>query len=390
MSRLRVAIVATHPIQYQVPWFRALGQAGVDLEVLYGVLPSDAEQAAGFGGAFRWDVPLLEGYRWRLLPGARGVRRLEGFWKLRTVRVLDAFADSEPDCLVILGWNSVLYFKALSWAVLRGVPRIVRGDSNDKKRRSWWIRLGQRALLSAFDGALAVGRANRALYLACGFAPEAIATAGHFVDCASILARAAETEPRREQLRRDWSIPEDVFCFAFVGKLQEEKRPLDFVEALAGAARGGSRVHGLVVGAGALEGKVRARAETLGAPLTFAGFLNQSHVAEAYVAADALVLPSASETWGLVVNEAMLCGRPVIVSDAVGCAEDLVQPGRTGLVFPAGDVEALKTAMSEMAAHRNSWRQAAGAARARAAAFSPQFAADATAAVVEMACGRER
>jgi glycosyltransferase involved in cell wall biosynthesis len=74
----------------------------------------------------------------------------------------------------------------------------------------------------------------------------------------------------------------------------------------------------------------------------FAGFLNQSQIVDAYVAADCLVLPSdARETWGLVVNEAMVCSRPAVVSDAVGCAPDLVRPGRSGEVFPLGDTQTL-------------------------------------------------
>ena len=77
-------------------------------------------------------------------------------------------------------------------------------------------------------------------------------------------------------------------------------------------------------------------------PVTFAGFLNQSEIPKAYVAADCLVLPSDSgETWGLVVNEAMACGIPAIVSDHVGCGPDLVIEGETGGVFPLGDIDAL-------------------------------------------------
>src|SRR4029077_8133491 len=80
---------------------------------------------------------------------------------------------------------------------------------------------------------------------------------------------------------------------------------------------------------------------------SFLGFLNQSEINRAYVAADCLVLPSdAKETWGLVVNEAMASGLPCIVSDACGCAEDLVQPIRPDLCFPMGETVALERAMA--------------------------------------------
>jgi glycosyltransferase involved in cell wall biosynthesis len=86
-------------------------------------------------------------------------------------------------------------------------------------------------------------------------------------------------------------------------------------------------------------------------PVKFAGFLNQSRMASAYVAADALVLPSdGGETWGLVVNEAMACGLPCFVSDRVGCGPDMILPGETGAVFPLGDCEALARLLTQFAA----------------------------------------
>jgi len=87
-------------------------------------------------------------------------------------------------------------------------------------------------------------------------------------------------------------------------------------------------------------------------PVTFTGFLNQTQIAGAYACADVLVLPSAyAETWGLVVNEAMACGLPAIVSDRVGCGPDLVRPDETGMIFPAGDLNALADAMSDYVEH---------------------------------------
>jgi glycosyltransferase involved in cell wall biosynthesis len=104
----------------------------------------------------------------------------------------------------------------------------------------------------------------------------------------------------------------------------------------------------------------------LGVQTIFAGFLNQSQLGAAYAAADLLVLPSDSrETWGLVVNEAMACGRPAIVSDRVGCAGDLVTDGATGAVFPFGNVDALARHLVEFAADPQRLRRMGGQARAR-------------------------
>ena len=88
------------------------------------------------------------------------------------------------------------------------------------------------------------------------------------------------------------------------------------------------------------------------APVTFAGFLNQSQIVRAYVCWRCLVLPSIGETWGMVVNEAMACGRPALVSDRVGCGSRLVMGHDTGAIFPHGNVAALSSAMINMASNR--------------------------------------
>jgi glycosyltransferase involved in cell wall biosynthesis len=145
-------------------------------------------------------------------------------------------------------------------------------------------------------------------------------------------------------------VPEDACCFLFAGKLEPKKQPGVVLEAIARLSeREQERVFLLVVGSGALEAGLRQRASALQLPVSFAGFLNQSEMPRAYVAADALVLPSDyGETWGLVVNEAMACGLTAVVSDRVGCGADLVTDGVTGYTFPFGDVAALAARMQAL------------------------------------------
>jgi glycosyltransferase involved in cell wall biosynthesis len=127
----------------------------------------------------------------------------------------------------------------------------------------------------------------------------------------------------------------------FVGKFEEKKRPFDFLRALE-AADG----EGIMAGDGALKAKCEKYAREKGLNVKFSGFVNQSGMPAVYASADVLVLPSdARETWGLVVNEAMACGLPAVVSNEAGCAPDLVREGRTGYVFPCGDVEKLAACM---------------------------------------------
>jgi glycosyltransferase involved in cell wall biosynthesis len=142
------------------------------------------------------------------------------------------------------------------------------------------------------------------------------------------------------------------------------------------------------------DGELRARCESLVAeqrlPVSFAGFLNQTEIPAAYAAADCLVLPSdEGETWGLVVNEGMACGRPAIVSDRVGCGPDLVEPGLTGAVFPFGNWDALARTLIEFAADPAALRRMGDTARERVASYSVGAAVQGTLEAVRFVAGRK-
>lgn len=348
---LRIVAVATHPIQYHAPWFRALVAEGAKLHVLFALLPDARVQGAGFGRSFSWDGPVLHGYDWTALPQTRAHPSLGDFLGLRSRGVGRALAELAPDVVLLTGWNALPLVQALRAAVQLGIPTVVRGESNALQPRSALKATGHRVLLSLYDAFVGIGQANRAFYEERGVPADRIFDGGYFVDEEHFLAAAEQERPLRDEHREGWGIPASACCFLFAGKLQEKKRPLDFVRALAAAAHAApAAVHGLVVGAGDLEADVRAEAASLGAPVSFAGFLNQGEIGRAYAASDVLVLPSDwGETWGLVVNEAMLFGLPAVVSDRVGCGPDLVESGRTGFVSPFADVGALAATMIRLA-----------------------------------------
>ncbi len=386
----KVVVVATHPIQYHAPWYRALVAEGVDLHVLFSHLPDADHQALGFGGRFQWDVPVLEGYSWSVLRQVRESPDLGTFAGLRNAGMGRALADLAPDAVVLTGWNSLPLVQGLRAAIQLGIPTVVRGESNALRPRAPWKEAGQRVLLSAYDAFVSIGKANRTLYERSGVPPERIVDGGYFVDEEHFAALQAKEAPRRAALREEWGIPECACCFLFAGKLQAKKRPLDFVAGLDEAARHlpAGAIHGLVVGSGELEAEARREAISRAAPITFAGFLNQNEIGRAYAAADALVLPSdLGETWGLVVNEAMLFGLPVVVSDRVGCGPDLVCDGTTGFVFPFGSVDALRGRMVELALNRQERLEMGHCGRERVREYSPQRGARATIVAVRIATG---
>ena len=223
---------------------------------------------------------------------------------------------------------------------------MVRGDSQLSTARGLLRRTAMRVayprLLRSFDAFLTVGQRSEDYYRHFGIAADRMFRSPHCVDNDFFAGAARAAKERGDGIRREAGFADTDVVFVFAGKLIAKKRPLDFLEALARVRRSHPAVRGLIVGDGPLRGELEAYQRANDTGCVMIGFLNQQEIARAYVAADALVLPSDSgETWGLVVNEAMACGTPAIVSDAVGCAPDLIEDGKTGFSYACGDVAAL-------------------------------------------------
>lgn len=343
-----LAILITHPIQYLAPWFRALNaRRDLDLEVLICHDARPDEQAeAGFGVAFAWDRPLLEGYPYRFLRNVARRPSIHGFGGLDTPEIKAIVASGAFDAVLVNGWHYKSAWQAIVACRRTGTPVLARGDSHLHSPRHPWKKTVKELLYRQFiprlDGCLAVGTWSREYFLHYGARPNRVFLVPHSVDETYFERERRRWEERRAELRQRWHAPAGSVLFLFAGKFIAKKRPMDFARAVHRAAQNGAAVAGLMAGDGPLRPEVEAFVRDTGAPVTFAGFLNQSEVPQAYVACDALVLPSdGGETWGLVVNEAMLCHRPCMVSDRVGAGPDLVLPGQTGDVFPLGDVESL-------------------------------------------------
>jgi glycosyltransferase involved in cell wall biosynthesis len=367
-----LAIVATHPIQYQIPWFQELSKLPeVKLRIYYALLPDKGQQGAGFGVPFVWDIPMLEGYEWVALANTARKPSLSKFFGSRTPSIKAVLSQNRPDAVIITGWNAYSLLQALWACMILRIPRIVRGESNALCKRPPWIRLLHRALLSCFDAFLAIGNANQQFYLQNGVESARIFDSKYFVDNHRIHTGFELAVPKRAALREKWGIPCDRFCFLYVGKLEPKKRIFDLLAALRMAMRTSKDLHLLVVGAGELGDEAKAMSEAGDLPVSYAGFLNQTELPDAYAAGDCLTLPSDyGETWGLVVNEAMVCGLPAIVSDRVGCGPDLIEQGVTGAIFPFGNVTTLAARLVEMASDRSRAQVMGRRARERVSCYS--------------------
>ena len=276
--------------------------------------------------------------------------RARSIFSVATRRKLDSrLLQDDFDSLLVTGWYLKSFWQGI-WAAKRcGLPVMVRGDSQIGMPSGLARRLVKGAsyplLLRNFDAALYVGERNRAYYENFGYPAKRLFHSPHCVDNEHFAAGAGPEA--RTALRARLGIAPHEKAVLFAGKLIDFKRPLDVIEGAALARSHGHPVHVIVAGSGRLEADVRARADTLHVPLHLLGFQNQTRMPAAYAAADALILPSTGrETWGLVCNESLACGTPIIVSDAVGCAPDLAGDGFIGRTFPVGNLAALADAIS--------------------------------------------
>jgi glycosyltransferase involved in cell wall biosynthesis len=362
-ERLRVVAIATHPIQYYSPWFRGLAaDPAIELKVLYLRKPDARRQGEGFGVEFQWDVDLLAGHDGAVLTPEGKPASLP----ILAMRLWRALRGTRPDVVLLTGWQEPALIVAAILARLCGARTVVRGESNALRRRPVLVRLAHHLLLRLYDRFIAIGSASRDFYLGYGIAAARIDEARYFVENARFEQQAATLLPERAKWRAHFGCPEAATCFLFAGKLIAKKDPWTFVSALEKLLADGLTVHGLIVGDGAMRAELELFCTQHQVPITFAGFLNQTEIGRAYAAADTLVLPSDyGETWGLVVNEAMLFGRPAIVSDRVGCGPDLVEPNVTGMRFAFGDDVALADRMKVIAADPDGARCMGEAARRR-------------------------
>lgn len=381
-KRWRVAYLVSHPIQYQAPLLRFLA-AHSELDVCTLFL-SDVSLGSfrdpGFDRELTWDVDLLSGYEHRFLPARGRTDRIDPLrpWSRDVERTL---VDGRFDALWVHGYAHATILRAIRAAKRAGLPVLLRGESLLQGRRNDGFRpwLRERLLpriLRRVDGFLAIGSANRDFYRAYGVTEERLFDAPYVVDNARFGEQALAARSLREELRAELDLDPERPVVLYASKLSERKRPLDVVEAVArlGLQHPERAPYLLIVGDGPqrteVEQATRAAERQLGrSTYRRIGFVNQTELPRYYDLSDVVTLPSSYEPWGLIVNEAMAAGRPVVVSDQVGSGLDLVLDGRTGQRHPAGDVRALADALWKIVADRDDARTYGARAAERVAQF---------------------
>jgi glycosyltransferase involved in cell wall biosynthesis len=349
-----LAVIETHPVQYRAPVYRALQERlGVPVTVIYG---SDFSIAGyrdvEFGAEVAWDTDLLGGYSARFLSRARP-GEAAGIDRLPVAGLDAALRTVAPRAVLVVGYRPAFHRAGWRAAWQQRRPLLFRGETSDaanpRRGPAGWVRSAGLGLAYArLDACLWIGQHSRAHFERLGVAPDRLFFSPYCVDDAPFETTEAARARLRPGTRRALGLADDEWLVLYAGKLSTRKG----VDLIVPAVRAWRRAGGprrVVVGAlgqGTLAAEIARQAGTAPeVPVRFIGFQNQRQLSRYYHAADLLVLPSRhSETWGLVVNEALHHGVPCVVSDRVGAAPDLVDD-QTGAVFLAGQVESFTRAL---------------------------------------------
>ncbi len=391
--RFRVLAVASHPVQYASPIFRLMAQhPQLDFHVAYCSLRgAEAAHDPEFGRSVQWDVPLLDGYAWTHVPNHGSGR--ESFFGLCNPGLWKLIRDGRFNAVLCYAgylratfWISFLAAKTTRTAFLFGTDTVTLAPLDGRMWKRPIKRFTWPLLFRLADQVIVPSSRTRELMLSLGIPEERITLTPNIVDNDWWIAQSAGVD--RTTIRESWGASADDMIVLFCAKLQPWKRPLDLLRAFAAADL--PQAFLIFAGEGPLRSELESAAASLGVTdrVRFLGFVNQRQLPAVYCAADLLVLPSEHDAFGLVINEAMLCGCPVVASDRVGAVRDLIQNGRTGFVYRCGDVSELASLLRRLSTHDPPLSELGRAARARMQTWSPRESIEATVNAITRAVSR--
>jgi glycosyltransferase involved in cell wall biosynthesis len=369
---MRLAVVASHVIQYQDPFYRRLAaHPEIDLTVLF----CSAEGAktyhdVGMGTTLRWDLEMLQGYEHRFLHNAGWG---QGFFRLINPGLVPALVRGNFDAVLFMtGWAWLSAWIGFAACRIAGIPIFLYGDSSyipEEKSLRAKLRAGvMRALFGMTRAFLISGKLNADYYKHYRADPHRFFPLPWAIDNERFVEGSAFAPGEREAMRERYGIAREELAVIYSGKLIERKDPMTLLRALARMKHPAIAVF---LGDGALRADLeRFASHSLPASeppslpggqearrpggsakprAAFIGFVNQTDLPKHYAMGDVFVLPSHFDPRATVVNEAMACGLPIVITDRCGPSADIVRHGENGYVFAPGDDASLATHLDALA-----------------------------------------
>ncbi len=375
MSSGRKTVILTEIIApYRIPVFNVLARrAGLDLHVIFLAETDETlRQWCVYKNEICFSHQVLPSWRWRA--------GKSGFVMNRGIR--SALDKANPQVIICGGYSYVASWEALRWARRRGVEFVLWSESNrrdDRGERAWveWLKA---YFIRRCDRFVVPGKSSFEYLRLLGCPAASILIAPNAVDNKWFAAQAGNTRPRAAEFREKMKLPSRFILF--VGRLVPEKGVFDLLAAYAKLESALRSEVGLVfAGDGVSREELTQQASRISpGAVCFPGFAQREDLACLYALAEALVLPTHSDPWGLVVNEAMACGLPIVVSSVAGCSDDLVEDGWNGYIVPPRDAEKLSVAIGSLMRQPELNRQMSAHSLERIHNYSPEACADGLAA----------
>ncbi|MCW3109756.1 MAG: glycosyltransferase [Segetibacter sp.] len=348
----RLAIITTHPIQYNAPLFKLLNEENSIFTIKVFYTWSQSKEMVfdkEFGLAVKWDIPLLQGYDYTFVKNSSATPDSHHFTGIINPTLNKEIKEWKADALLVFGWAFSGHLKAIRYFHHK-IPVLFRGDSTLIDEPAGYSikktvrRLFLKWVYSHVDYALYVGSANKKYFLVHGLKSKQLLFAPHAIDNNRFSKNDDDYSQKAKSWRMQLGIAESNVVFLFAAKLTKKKEPELLIKSFLALNNIEARL--LIVGNGELESELKEKYDSYAA-IIFIDFQNQSVMPVVYRLGDVFVLPSKGpgETWGLAINEAMVCGRAVIVSDKCGCSTDLVLNGKNGYIFESGNMESFKNCM---------------------------------------------
>jgi 1,2-diacylglycerol 3-alpha-glucosyltransferase len=342
---LKIAIITEIIAPYRIPVFNALArQADLDLHVIFLAETDEMlRQWRVYKNEIRFSYQTLPSWRWRVGNNSWLINR--GLWS--------ALIKANPAAIICGGYNYIASWEALLWARRRGVAFVLWSESNGHDARGGRVGIEflKRYFLKRCDRFVVPGKASFQYLKSLGSSEATIATAPNSVDNDLFASQAENARSNAAEFRKRLNLP--LRFILFVGRLIPEKGVFDLLEAYAKLKTDVRSEVGLVfAGEGVSKEELAQRARRISpGAVRFPGFVHREDLAGLYALADALILPTHSDPWGLVVNEAMACGIPTIVSSVAGCSSDLVDHGWNGYIVPPRDPDRLSVSIDSLLRH---------------------------------------
>ncbi|MFN0082401.1 MAG: glycosyltransferase family 4 protein [Ferruginibacter sp.] len=345
----KLAIITTHPIQYNAPLFRLLAERKqIDIKVFYTWSQSAVGEKydPGFGQPIKWDIPLLEGYDYSFIENISTSPGSHHYKGINNPTLNKQIEEWGANTILVYGWNFKSHLAVIRF-FNKKIPVYFRGDSTlldeNTGLKQFVRRIVLKYIYSKIDKAFYAGVANKAYFKMMGLGEQQLIFMPHAIENER-FAPVVENIIAGQKLRKSLDIPEDAVVFLFAGKLEAKKQPDFLIESFVGLKAVNTFL--IIAGSGELENSL-FKTYAANSFIKFIGFQNQNEMPSVYNCCDVFVLPSKgpNETWGLAINEAMAAGKAIIASDKCGASYDLIVNNKNGFVFKSDNIDSFTTTL---------------------------------------------